>query len=100
MIRSGTDYSVYTGAGAEMEGLDVAFYKGRSRYHTKYDAVPYTNGGERSLWAMMETAQGAGDALLNMKRHKEDHGSGGSPVYFDCEFLLSLSVEVMLMPCF
>ena len=45
-------------------------------------------------------AQGAGDALLNMKQHKQDHGSGGSPVYFDCEFLLSLSVEVMLMPCF
>ena len=82
-----------------MEGLDVAFYKGRSRYHTKYDAVPYTNGGERSLWAMMETAQGAGDALLNMKRHKQDHGSGGAPVYFDREFLPSLSVEVMLMPC-
>ena len=83
-----------------MEGLDVAFYKGRSRYHTKYDAVPYTNGGERSLWSMMETAQGVGDALLNMRRHKEDQGSGRSPVYFDCEFPQSLSIEVTLMPCF
>jgi len=56
-----------------MQGLDLAFYKGRSKYHTKYDAVPYTDGHQQSLWAMMEAARGAGNALLNdSKTHDPD----------------------------
>ncbi|KAF9552593.1 hypothetical protein CPC08DRAFT_822791 [Agrocybe pediades] len=82
LIRSGTDYSVYTGPGATggMEGLDLAFYKGRSRYHTKYDAVQYTLGGKKSLWSMMETAKGVGISLLEGPREAT---GGGEPVYFD-----------------
>ncbi|KAJ7217125.1 putative zinc metalloprotease [Mycena pura] len=78
VVRSGTDYTVYTGAG--MDGLDLAFYKGRSKYHTKYDAIPYTDGQERALWAMMESAQSSGLALLN---NDKTHGTGDPPVYFD-----------------
>ncbi|KAJ7766790.1 hypothetical protein B0H16DRAFT_1522499 [Mycena metata] len=78
MIRSGTDYTAYTGVG--MEGLDLAFYRGRSKYHTKYDAIPYTEGLERALWAMMEAAKSSGIALLNDDR---THGTGSPPVYFD-----------------
>ncbi|KAJ7074088.1 hypothetical protein C8F01DRAFT_1099195 [Mycena amicta] len=71
VVRSGTDYTVYTSVG--MQGLDLAFYKGRSKYHTKYDAIP-------SLWAMMESAQVSGSALLN---NNKTHGAGAPPVYFD-----------------
>lgn len=91
LIRSGTDFSVYTagrgGGGAEgMAGLDLAFYRGRSMYHTRYDAVPYTVGGRRSLWSMMEAARGIGVGLLSAPgvdpkgRAEVDDDA----VYFDC----------------
>lgn len=80
VIRSGTDYQVYV-EGRGMDGADLAFYKGRSRYHTRYDSVAFTDGGARALWAMMEAAQGVSKALLS---NDAVHGSkGGSPVYFD-----------------
>jgi len=65
-----------------MEGLDLAFYKGRSKYHTKYDSIPYTEGEQKSLYAMMEAAQGSALALLNLDapHRRTDHA-----VYFDCE---------------
>jgi len=67
-----------------MDGLDLAFYKGRSKYHTKYDAVSFTLGGQRSLWSMMETARGVGVNLLSAPF---DAGTDDSvPVYFDREF--------------
>lgn len=66
-----------------MQGLDLAFYKGRSKYHTKFDSVPYTEGGAKSLWSMMQAAQGAGIALANdRKTHNQDLEK---PVYFDRE---------------
>lgn len=65
-----------------MQGLDLAFYKRRSKYHTKFDAVPYTEGKEKSLWSMMETAKGAGSALLNdSTTHDQDRYVPA--VYFD-----------------
>ncbi|KAF8814879.1 hypothetical protein BYT27DRAFT_7081330 [Phlegmacium glaucopus] len=94
-IRSGTDYSVYAGPrssdpGANstllrsgMQGLDFAFYKGRSRYHTKYDTVPYTLGGERSLWSMMEVAKGVGIELLSSEEDQGEVRDKDAPVYFD-----------------
>ncbi|TFK50887.1 Zn-dependent exopeptidase [Heliocybe sulcata] len=95
VLRSYTDYSVYEAAG--YEGLDLAFYKGRSKYHTKYDAVPTTEGGRRALWAMMESVLGAGNALLN----EEGVGKGGGKaVYFDflgsSLVLLALRTEFVL----
>lgn len=71
-----------------MQGLDLAFYKGRSRYHTKYDTVPYTSGGEKSLWSMMEVAKGSGIELLN-GYGTEDLGEvpdRDAPVYFDRKY--------------
>ncbi|EKM76026.1 hypothetical protein AGABI1DRAFT_122907 [Agaricus bisporus var. burnettii JB137-S8] len=80
-IRSETDYVVYT-QGSHMQGLDLAFYKGRSKYHTKLDAIPYTDGHEKSLWSMMQAARGAGVALLNdQKAHDPDRYIPA--VYFD-----------------
>ncbi|KAJ7685578.1 hypothetical protein DFH06DRAFT_46853 [Mycena polygramma] len=94
VIRSGTDYTVYTGAG--MEGLDLAFYKGRSKYHTNYDAIPYTEAQERALWAMLESAHASGLALLNNDR---THGSGTPPVYFDLfgKWLILLSLDSLFI---
>jgi hypothetical protein len=68
-----------------MDGLDFAFYKGRSKYHTKYDAIPWTVGGKKALWAMMEAARGVGDALLNDDGTGGDWREEGDAVYFDCE---------------
>ncbi|KAJ6525496.1 putative zinc metalloprotease [Mycena vulgaris] len=89
-IRSGTDYTVYTGAG--MEGLDLAFYKGRSKYHTKFDAIAYTDGQEKALWSMMESAKASGVSLLN---NDKTHGTGSPPVYFDLfgRWLVLLSLD-------
>lgn len=67
-----------------MNGLDLAFYKGRSKYHTKYDAVSFMLGGQRSLWSMMETARGVGVNLLSAPLEAETDES--VPVYFDCRF--------------
>ncbi|KAK0465552.1 putative zinc metalloprotease [Desarmillaria tabescens] len=81
VIRSATDYEVYS-AGADIDGLDLAFYKGRSKYHTKFDAIPYTVGQTRALWAMMEAARGSGVALVNDdgSMHRKDSSPA---VYFD-----------------
>lgn len=77
-----------------MAGLDVAFYKGRSRYHTKYDAVQYTLGGKKSLWSMMEVARGVGIGLLEAPYDDEPAVSDvkDDPVYFDCELSLTSSI--------
>ncbi|KAF9002874.1 hypothetical protein BDQ17DRAFT_1399878 [Cyathus striatus] len=90
VIRSGTDFSVY--AERKMQGLDLAFYKGRSRYHTKYDAIPYTEGQERSLWAMMEAALGAARALADAGEEKK--GAAAS-VYFD---LFAATLIILSLP--
>ena len=66
-----------------MQGLDVAFYKNRAFYHTPRDSIPGMGygAGKRALWAMLETARGAGLALLNDDATADDDGSLG--VYFD-----------------
>ncbi|CAE6471379.1 unnamed protein product [Rhizoctonia solani] len=76
LIRSGTDFSVYEEAG--MRGLDLAFYRQRSRYHTVFDSAAWL-GNQNSLWLMMESALEAGNALIFA-------GPSGKPVdavYFD-----------------
>ncbi|CAK5277279.1 unnamed protein product [Mycena citricolor] len=79
-ISSGTDFTVYTAVG--ISGLDLAFYRGRSKYHTKFDSIPYTVGLERALWAMMDSARSTAVALANDDR---THGPDGGrmPVYLD-----------------
>ncbi|KIO31881.1 hypothetical protein M407DRAFT_19145 [Tulasnella calospora MUT 4182] len=77
VIRSGTDFEVYNKAG--MKGLDLAFYRNRARYHTKYDSVPALEG-KGSLWAMMSAGLRATQALDAANDGSE---GGGQPVYFD-----------------
>ncbi|KAG2142730.1 peptidase family M28-domain-containing protein [Suillus bovinus] len=86
VIRSGTDYSVYEQAG--LKGLDFAFYRGRSRYHTKYDSIPGMSGdkSKNALCAMMEGTLFSSLVLANDVKGKtrtESIGQGSEPVYFD-----------------
>ena len=78
VVKSGTDYSVYTAA--NLEGFDLAFYRRRSFYHTKDDSIPSLHG-KASLWNMMESTLFATRALAD----DEARGGKGIPVYFDCK---------------
>ncbi|KZT43625.1 hypothetical protein SISSUDRAFT_1040091 [Sistotremastrum suecicum HHB10207 ss-3] len=93
VIKSGTDFSVYTDAG--IPGLDVAFYKRRSVYHTKDDSVP-TLGGKGSLWSMIEIAVVAGKSLAE-DGNLNDSPDSIAPIFFDLfgEVLLVISFRTM-----
>lgn len=87
VIRSYTDYQVYAaglkGTLEPMAGLDIAFYKNRAYYHTPRDSIAGMgyNEGRKALWAMMESARGAGLALLN---DDDTVSANAEPaVYFD-----------------
>jgi hypothetical protein len=64
-----------------MDGVDLAFYKNRALYHTKFDSLTYAEGGRKSLQAMIETVRYGGlemlDAEVTPRQGKKD------PVYFD-----------------
>ena len=80
-----------------MQGLDLAFYKGRSRYHTRYDTAPYTTGGEKSLWSMMEVAKGSGIELLNAYDTGVEQGAvrdRDAPVFFDSKHTIVFQREM------
>ncbi|KAH7920604.1 hypothetical protein BV22DRAFT_1097866 [Leucogyrophana mollusca] len=98
MIRSGTDYSVYEQGG--MNGLDFAFYRGRSRYHTKYDSIPGMEGGGKALWAMMEGTRAASVVLANDdSTHETAQAKSSNPVYFDLfgAALVSFSIGALFV---
>lgn len=78
LVRSATDYGVYTKAG--VPGIDLAFFKRRAVYHTKDDSVP-TLSGKRALWSMLESAYYTGRAMAD-DEHTES-GSRDRAVYFD-----------------
>ncbi|KIL64017.1 hypothetical protein M378DRAFT_24781 [Amanita muscaria Koide BX008] len=83
VIRSGTDYSVYVGDSEHiLEGVDLAFYKHRSRYHTMLDSIPGVRGkAKEALWAMLENVWGAGGVLLNIESPKPE--TSKMVVFFD-----------------
>ncbi|TDZ54632.1 Vacuolar membrane protease [Colletotrichum trifolii] len=90
-IRSATDYSVWT-ENFGQRGLDIAFYRPRSRYHTNQDDTRHTS--HKSLWHMLSNSLAAVDALQKdttsfiSKRHDGDKkkvssGYGTDGVWFD-----------------
>ncbi|KDQ56337.1 hypothetical protein JAAARDRAFT_36511 [Jaapia argillacea MUCL 33604] len=93
VVRSSTDYKVYTGPNFWMQGLDFAFYKNRARYHTLQDDMRDVEGGRRALWAMMESVRDAGVGLLDAKE-----GRKAGAVYFDVlgRFLVVLPLSTMI----
>ena len=77
-----------------MDGVDLAFYKNRALYHTKFDSLTYAEGGRRSLQAMIETVRFGGlemlDAPITSRQGRKD------PVYFDGPSQLHPSFSVSL----
>ena len=73
-----------TGVRERMQGLDVAFYKNRAFYHSLRNSIPGMGygKGKKVLWAMLETARGAGLVLLNDNATADDDHSLG--IYFNC----------------
>jgi hypothetical protein len=86
-----------------MQGLDFAFYQGRSRYHTWLDAIPYLEGGKQPVWSMLEAAWGAGRALLDAPAVNErdpivvDGKGNPDAVYFDRKFFFFFAGSTSIM---
>ena len=90
LIRSQTDYVVLNGIFG-MRGLDVAFLKDRSKYHTDQDDARHTS--KDSLWHMLEASLATMKGLCSDTSSQfegDEHppgqvasGSGTDPVYFD-----------------
>lgn len=93
LIRSGTDYSVFT-EDLGMRGLDVAFMEPRARYHTSQDDARDTS--VESLWHMLSaalaTVKGLSDDTsstfdgpldADVAPGKVNAGKGSNGVWFD-----------------
>jgi len=65
----------------EMDGVDLAFYKNRALYHTKFDSLTYAEGGRRSLQAMIEAVRYGGLEMLGAPTTSREGRK--DPVYFD-----------------
>ncbi|KAJ8102996.1 hypothetical protein POJ06DRAFT_60572 [Lipomyces tetrasporus] len=80
VIKSMTDFSIYDGA--NLKGLDMAYYKPRSRYHTPLDNIRSTNRGsvrylaQSSLRAVTKLSSGSTANLTS--ENAQDNG-----VFFD-----------------
>lgn len=89
-IRSGTDYTPFTEE-LGMRGLDVAFFKPRSRYHTNQDDV--RNTSPDSVWHMLSSSLATMQALTSYdgeefegtpdRRGKLVTGTGSDAFWFD-----------------
>ena len=64
-----------------MDGVDLAFYKNRALYHTKFDSLTYAEGGRRSLQAMIEAVRYGGLEMLDAPNASREGRK--DPVYFD-----------------
>lgn len=91
LVRSGTDYSVFT-EDLGMRGLDVAFMEPRARYHTSQDDSRDTS--VESLWHMLSASLATVKALSHdttstfqssddVDDGKVNAGKGSTGVWFD-----------------
>ncbi|KAL1297123.1 hypothetical protein AAFC00_004701 [Neodothiora populina] len=79
LVRSGTDYTVFT-EDLDMRGLDVAFMEPRARYHTEQDDARDTSLA--SLWHMLSASLATMDGLSN-DADSSFGGKGSDGVWFD-----------------
>ncbi|KAL2053588.1 hypothetical protein ABVK25_006241 [Lepraria finkii] len=90
LIRSGTDYSVFTEV-MGMRGLDVAFMEPRARYHTTQDDTRHTSRASlhHMLSAALSTMQGLTSDMSSAfdgkdaEKGKVPSGKGSDGVWFD-----------------
>ncbi|KAM3472655.1 hypothetical protein MY8738_008769 [Beauveria namnaoensis] len=66
LVMSGTDYQIFTGT-YNLRGLDIAFYKPRSRYHTTDDDARSTTTA--SIWHMLSAAITTTERLSHISDH-------------------------------
>jgi Peptidase family M28 len=80
LIRSETDYIVYEDMNGFTPGLDVAFFKPRSLYHTSADDLRHARRGslQHMLSTGLTTVRNLADNIA-----VENFNHGGQPVYFD-----------------
>ncbi|KIM32383.1 hypothetical protein M408DRAFT_218052 [Serendipita vermifera MAFF 305830] len=95
LVRSRTDYDVYTAAG--LPGVDYAFYTGRQKYHTMEDTVTNIRD-RRPLWLMMENLNSLVKSLAYRSDSQATDKSGF--VYFDvfgeAQFYLRFDLYIVL----
>ncbi|CCH44183.1 putative zinc metalloprotease [Wickerhamomyces ciferrii] len=77
LVHSETDYKVYHEHG--LRGIDIAFYKPRSLYHTKYDSIQQTS--KNALWHMLSNALDVTKSLADSKTISDDEET--QAVFFD-----------------
>ncbi|KAH7047540.1 endoplasmic reticulum metallopeptidase 1 [Macrophomina phaseolina] len=85
LIRSGTDYSIFT-ADMNMRGLDVAFMEPRAQYHTVEDSARDTSLD--SVWHMLSGAVETMKGLTSytgteFEGEPDGTGQGSNGVWFD-----------------
>ncbi|KAK0650446.1 Vacuolar membrane protease [Lasiodiplodia hormozganensis] len=85
LIRSGTDYSIFT-ADMNLRGLDVAFMEPRAQYHTVEDAARDTSLD--SVWHMLSGALETMKSLTSytgteFEGGPDGTGRGSNGVWFD-----------------
>ncbi|ODQ83199.1 hypothetical protein BABINDRAFT_159639 [Babjeviella inositovora NRRL Y-12698] len=76
LVHSETDYKVYKEHG--LRGVDIAFYKPRSIYHTAGDSIQGSD--KHSLWHMLSTAK---DYVEEVVGQAEVNDNLDTPVFFD-----------------
>jgi hypothetical protein len=91
LIRSETDYIVYEDMNKFTPGLDVAFFKPRSLYHTPRDNIRHAS--RNSMQHILSTGLVTITNLANNVA-KKDFSYGGQPVYFD--FLCGNYAEIKM----
>ncbi|KAG0224132.1 hypothetical protein BGW42_005310 [Actinomortierella wolfii] len=91
LIKSATDYSVYTDKEYQIPGLDIAFYSRRAFYHTLHDDIEHTSIG--SVQHMGNTALVAlrGIADSDYLDHPKKIVRREASIYYDIAGLFMLS---------
>lgn len=105
VIRSGTDYSVFTSVYG-MRGMDMAFYRPRARYHTDQDDTRHASPA--ALWHMLSNSV---HIMTRLSAFEEEHpldqkmplrqGAwfdifGKSLAVLDSQLMLALSITLLI----
>jgi hypothetical protein len=69
-----------------MQGANIAFCTGRSRYHTMDDSIRGMGdgGAQRSLWSLMELLRSVSDSILNSESDYIASDEKERAVHFEC----------------
>lgn len=102
LVHSETDYKYYAELG-HLQGLDLAFYKPRDKYHTGKDNIANVN--KKSLWHMLSNAIDftseivAGEIDLDVDKKLKEAAAYGSlfNFFFALPMTRVLAINILLM---